>query len=112
MSKEVEKKNQEVETEPNGTAATADEPKKGVIMRTIDCIHRKYLSFRATTAGRWIIRGTKAGATGLALYETYKLGQKHAPVTLYMDVKTEEAAAEETPVEEPANEEDNGEQKE
>ena len=84
----------------NGTGTT-EQPKKGVIMRFVDGVHKKYLQFRATKAGRWVVRGVKVGTGVAVVYEAYKCGQKH-PEPQY--ILTEGEIEEDIPAEEPAEE--------
>jgi len=86
----------------NGTGTT-DQPKQGIIMRVINGVHTKYLQFRATKVGRWVVRGGKVAIGVGALYEAYKCGQKHPEPQQY--VLTEGEIEEDIPVEEPAEEE-------
>lgn len=83
------------------TEATANAPakKKALYKRAAERIQRGYIRVRSTKGGRIIIRITKAGAIGLGLYGSYKLGQRHSAAKTEVVITTEE-----TPVEEPAEE--------
>lgn len=51
-----------------------DKPKKvNIFIRAGRCVHKKYLQFKATPVGRWVVRGGKVAEGALAVYGLYEL---------------------------------------
>ena len=110
MSKENVQNNNEVKTEVT-TAGTLPEEtqakKPGLVTRAINATKRTIVKVRRSRAGRVVITVLELGGVGFA---GYKLGFKNGvksvavPAEVYIDGGTIENI-EETPVEEPAEEE-------
>ena len=56
--------------------------KKNVFVRIVNAGRKKYLQFKSTKIGRFVIGGTKVLAGGAVLYETFKAGQRSVKPTV------------------------------
>ena len=92
----------------------ADEPakKENILVRARRTLHRKYLQFKATPVGRWVVRGGKVAEGVLAVYGLYEFIDKRKPEETEAVItcgeivdEPETEPMEEEPAEEEVNEE-------